>query len=87
MTLNPPHDPDDPISQMNMLEAALLAARLSCRHCRAEYRVAPAPGNGWIVESFHRPACPEYEPPSPQRHAPSSARARAPWDDNEGEQP
>jgi hypothetical protein len=62
LTTQPPHKPDDPIGQLNALEAALLAVRLPpCRWCADRRELLPMSGNGWGVEIFHAPSCPEHE--------------------------
>jgi hypothetical protein len=66
------HDLDDPISELNGLEASLLAARLQdqgCPHCRVTFEPIAMSGNGWGAEAFHEPGCPRHDDnlPTPER--------------------
>jgi hypothetical protein len=75
MTVNPPHDYDDPQGYLNGLETALLASErgaLDCSHyphCHITKRVIAMSGPGWGVELFHEPHCPEHDDnlPTPER--------------------
>jgi hypothetical protein len=64
------HDPTDPLSQLAMLEACLLAVRLPpCPHCHVQHEAIPMAGVGWAVEHIHEPGCPEHDDnqPDPER--------------------
>ncbi len=68
---HPAHDFADPVSQLNMLEAAKLAADLEhrCPHCDVHTEVIAMTGTGWGVESFHESRCPDHDDnlPTPER--------------------
>jgi hypothetical protein len=62
MSLNPPHDFDSPLSYLNAVEAAALAADLpACSHCHVRHEVVEMSGDGWGLETIHEPGCPEGE--------------------------
>ena len=71
--LYPPHDSDDPLGYLNAFEAALLAhdlPPLPCPHCHDTRKpLLPMSGNGWGVETFHEPDCPDHDDnlPAPER--------------------
>ena len=70
--VQPPHDYEDLQGYLNGLEAALLAATaITCHHCRATGKPLAKTGNGWGVEVFHEPDCPDhdYNLPTPERPA------------------
>lgn len=57
------HDLDDPLSELNRLEACWLAVSIakSCPHCRVNVDVMPMSGNGWAVHHGHEPECPDHD--------------------------
>lgn len=58
------HDHDTGESVMNRVDIVTAAVRMQqtfCHHCRPDFRLRPLSRNGWAVEWFHAPACPEVD--------------------------
>lgn len=64
MTTSPPHNPNDPMSYLNAIEATWIAAdatRVKCPTCNVRYSMLAGPGNGWLVEEHHERTCLMHE--------------------------
>ena len=59
------HEFDNPLSQLNALEMALLASRppddLRCPHCEPTHRMLPMTGTAWGLDTSHGPDCPHHD--------------------------
>jgi hypothetical protein len=62
------HDFTDPLSQLNAIEMAWLAADSTvshCDHCQVTHRMLPMMGTAWGLDVSHEPHCPEQDDNQP----------------------
>lgn len=54
------HNIGDPLSRLEAVEAAWLAASMPrCPHCHDRRELIPMTGTAWGVETFHEEGCPD----------------------------